>query len=165
MLFRVLELQNKNKRRVRLLHIGPYNPSIQDYFNENNMNRTGWYECTGQMEYRTGMELLSSCNVCALEYMYPEGPGTKIFDYICLNKPVIGIVKPGISLEKMLASFDHAYACHSEKEIKDAIEELLSGQIATLIDGADAQETIDLYSRSRQNAIFEKIVKEITDEV
>lgn len=150
--------------KVKLLHIGPENPAIQDFFSQEGRNQKKWYKCTGLMNYRKGMEILAGCDACALEYAYPEGPGTKIFDYICLNKPVIGITKPGISLERLLSNFEHAYICHSKDDVKKAISDLVENNINTLMDGSQAHEVIESYSRSCQNAVFETVLKELVDE-
>ena len=151
--------------KVKLLHIGPENPAIQDFFSQEKINKDKWYKCTGQMDYKKGMEILAGCNACALEYVYPEGPGTKIFDYIYLNKPVIGITKPGISLERLLSKFDHAYICHSKEDVKKAISNLTENNINTLIDGNQAHKIIESYSRSCQNAVFETVLKGLVKEV
>lgn len=164
-LFRAIEELNSAETKVELLHIGPENPMIQDYFSSNGFNQDKWYKCTGLMNYRDGMEILAGCDACALEYVYPEGPGTKIFDYICLNKPIIGITKPGIPLEKLLSNFKHAFICHSKEDITMAISNLIENNIKVLMDGSQAQELIDTYARSRQNAVFESVLKELAREV
>lgn len=158
MMFRVLEKINKDGIKIRFLHIGPPNPLIQEYFEQNKMNNNQWYKCAGQMNYRQGMELLASCNACVLEYAYPEGPGTKIFDYICLNKPVIGITRPGISLEKMLQKFENSYVCHKEEDIEYALQNITKFNISTLVEGENAKEIIGNFARSKQNAIWEEIL-------
>lgn len=163
-LFYAIEELNSTGIKVKLLHIGPENPIIQDIFSKEGLNQKNWYKCTGLMNYRNGMEILAGCDACALEYTYPEGPGTKIFDYIYLNKPVIGITKPGISLERLLSNFEHAYICHSKDDVKKAISDLIDKNINTLIDGSQAYEVIESYSRSNQNAVFETVLKELVDE-
>lgn len=164
-LFYAIEELNAVGHKVRLVHIGPENPIIQNFFSQEKLNQIQWYKCTGLMNYREGMEILAGCDACALEYVYPEGPGTKIFDYICLNKPVIGITKPGISLEKLLKRFEHAYICHSKNDVRNAISDLIANNINTLMDGSQTQEVIASYSRSCQNAVFETVLKELADEV
>lgn len=159
MLFSALEEINKQEVQVRFLHIGPENQDIQTYFNDTKMNKHGWYVCAGQKSYKEGMELLSSCNACALEYAYPEGPGTKIFDYIFLNKPVIGVTRPGISLEKLLKKFDHAFICHDTQKIVDAIRTLLDNKNMRLVD--KNTEIITEFSRNKQNSVFSELLEEI----
>lgn len=155
MLFRAIEQLDRSGAKIEFLHIGPENPAIQSFLEQEKMNGNQWYVCTGLMNYRKGIELLSSCNAYALEYAYPEGPGTKIFDYICLNKPVIGITRPGIMLEKLIKSFDHGYICHTENEIVNALLDIESNNISVLIDGNQADIRIKAYSRSHQNREFE----------
>lgn len=162
MLFNVIEKMNSKTLQVKLLHIGPENKAIQKFFSEKNMNGDRWYECMGQKDYREGIELLSACDACALEYVYPEGPGTKVFDYIFLNKPIIGVLKPGISLERLLSQFQNAFICHNEYEIEKAIENLLSSDIRELVCEPDQKRIIDEFSRSKQNKHFEDLMTSIS---
>lgn len=165
MLFQVIEQLDRSGMKIEFLHIGPENSSIQSFFEQEKLNDNQWYTCTGLMNYRKGIELLSSCNVCVLEYAYPEGPGTKIFDYICLNKPVIGITRPGIMLEKLINSFDHGYVCHTEDKIVSSLLDVANNNISTLIDGSQAAERIKSFSRSCQNREFEAALLEIIEEL
>lgn len=162
MLFQAINKINCKKIKVKILHIGPENSNIYDYFKANQIKGEQWYECLGQKEYRKGMECLASCDACVLEYAYPEGPGTKVFDYIFLNKPIIGVLKPGISLEKLLKKFDNAFVCHSEEEIIRALQCLVSGKIKELIDSSDSKDIIQKYARSTQNERFEKLMETIS---
>lgn len=161
MLFEALNRVNTEQVHVKLLHIGPENPEIYSYFKEHQISGEKWYECLGQQEYRVGIELLAGCDACALEYAYPEGPGTKVFDYIFLNKPIIAILKPGISLEKLLSMFQNSYICHNSEEVDVALEELLRGNVRKLIETPDSQVIIDEYSRRKQNIRFEELLENI----
>lgn len=158
-LFKAIEEVNNQGYKVRLLHIGPENPSILDYFKENNLNSDGWYLCAGQKSYRDGIELLSSCNACVLEYSYPEGPGTKVFDYIYLNKPIIGVIKPGISLERMLRQFENSFICYEKQDIIDALQKLLAHREMVLTEKEPS--IADRFSRSKQNEVFKNLLGKI----
>ncbi|MBQ6148402.1 MAG: glycosyltransferase [Oscillospiraceae bacterium] len=161
MLFEAIDRINEKGLKVRLLHIGPNNPEIYTHFKKHDLDGEKWYECVGQMEYRKGIELLSACNACALEYAYPEGPGTKVFDYIYLNKPIIAVLKPGISLEKLLFRFPNSFICHKPEDVDAALGSLLSGNITKLIDTPDAETIIDEYSRGKQNKRFEELMENL----
>lgn len=162
MLFEAIDKINNDGLKVKLLHIGPANDSVYEFFELHQIKGNQWYKCLGQKEYRKGIELLSTCDAYALEYAYPEGPGTKVFDYIFLNKPIIGVLKPGISLEKLLAKFDNAFICHSVEEINTALQTLLAGDVKVLIDSQDSQSVIYDYSRSKQNKHFEELMENIS---
>lgn len=157
-LFDAIEDLNQNGLEISLLHIGPTNHEINDFFADKGYNRSGWYSCTGQMPYVEGVERLASCHACVLEYAYPEGPGTKVFDYIFLNKPIIGVTKPGIPLESMLKQFDHAYVCHSKQDVISALDEIKRQEIHCLLEGEDAHDKIFAFSRSKQNDVFKQLL-------
>lgn len=159
MLFSAIEDLNRQGTGIRFLHIGPENPAIQDYFAERGFNQNDWYYCTGQMNYKEGIKLLSSCNAFALEYAYPEGPGTKVFDYIYLNRPIVGVTKPGISLEKLLRRFDYSFICHTQQEIMNAFLYLVSHKNLPLMDGETTE--LNAFSRSKQNRIFKNLLEKI----
>ena len=161
MLFDAIDRINSEGIKVKLLHIGPNNQAIQIYFKEHNLDGDKWYECLGQKEYRAGIEMLSACDACALEYAYPEGPGTKVFDYIFLNKPIVAILKPGISLEKLLSKFHNSFICHNPEDVDAALNKLLSGSVRKLIETPDYQDIINEYSRSKQNKRFEELMENI----
>ena len=163
MLFQAIEKLVNQNYIIEFLHIGPVNPAIEEYFNREDINGSSWYTCTDFMEYRQGMELLGSCDAFALEYALPEGPGTKIFDYIFFNKPVIGITKPGISLEKMLQEFENSYICHSEQDVIEAIKEIINKKIRTLVADYKVNKKVEFYARSKQNEAFVKLLKEIAE--
>lgn len=160
MLFSALDGINKSGKKVSLLHIGPEDAGIEAYLKEKGYLEDGWYTNVGQKKYAEGMHLLSSCNACLLEYIYPEGPGTKVFDYIYLNKPIIGVTAEGIPLENFLRKFPNAFVCHTEEEITSAILKLAGEGISTLTEG-DAKEIIASYSRNRQNETVEELMTRI----
>lgn len=159
MLFNVLEKLNNEGYNIDFLHIGPKNDAILNYLNNNKMNKKNWYECVGQKEYADGIKILSGCNTFYLEYAMQEGPGTKVFDYIYLNKPIIGLLKPGISLEKLLNRFENAFVCYDESQIETAILKILNCKIEFLTN--DNKNIINEYSRSIQNAKFEKLLRTV----
>lgn len=142
---------------IKFVHIGPENKLIENYFNKKNMNEKKWYECLGLMDYKEGMAILGSCNAFALEYAMPEGPGTKVFDYIYWNKPVIAVTKEGIALEKMLKTFENAFICHSTQEVEDAIRLIIDNNI-TFLASDNNTSVIQDYARSKQNSKMEKLL-------
>ena len=153
-LLNAIEDYNRQGHKVRLLHIGPENPAIQAYFIEHDLNSDGWYSCVGQKNYKEGVELLSSCNACALEYMYPEGPGTKVFDYIYLNKPILAVIRSGIFLESFLQQFDHSFICYEK-----ALNELVQERDMKLTEWKPG--LLEEFSRTRQNRVFKELLDKI----
>ena len=159
LMFNAIEKLNGLGYNIKLLHVGPTNKEINSYFRTNNMNAMKWYKCVGQKEYAEGIEILSSCNAFYLEYEMPEGPGTKVFDYIYLNKPIIGVLRPNISLEKLLKEFDNAFVCYNETQVENAILKIINEKINTLTNGK--KDSIIKYSRSIQNNKLEKLLRTV----
>ncbi|MBR5659641.1 MAG: glycosyltransferase [Lachnospiraceae bacterium] len=158
-LFNAIEDFNRQGHKVRLLHIGPENPAIQAYFHEHNLNSGGWYSCAGQKNYKEGIKLLSSCNACTLEYVYAEGPGTKVFDYIYLNKPILAVIKPGIFLERFLQPFDHSFICYEKEDVLNALNELVQERDMKLTEWKPG--LLEEFSRTRQNRVFKELLDKI----
>ena len=159
MLFNVLERLNQKGYKIKLMHIGPQSKELEQYFS---MKTNHWernYEYVGQKDYKDGVELLTTCNAYYLEYEMPEGPGTKVFDYIFLNKPIIGVLRPKISLEKLLKKFENAFVCYDEDDIENAITKIIDKKLNVLTDRKD-NKTAE-YSRSFQNKKVEDLLKSI----
>ena len=56
-------------------------------------------------DYATGIRKLQKADVCILIDIRKHAIGTKIYDYIYANKPIIYIGKKKTYLEKMVKSF------------------------------------------------------------
>ncbi|MGN1268608.1 MAG: glycosyltransferase [Candidatus Aphodocola sp.] len=159
MLFNVLERLNKKGYKIKLMHIGPQSKEIEQFFSTKLKCKENIYEYVGQKDYKAGIELLTTCNAYYLEYEMPEGPGTKIFDYIFLNKPIIGVVKPKISLERLLNKFENAFVCYDEDDIEKAITKIIDKKIVVLAN--DEKNKVSKYSRDFQNKKVEKLLTSI----
>lgn len=144
---------------IRMKHIGPASSEIERLLAVNEYDLVSWYTCTGLMDYRSGMEALSHCDAFYLEYAAPEGPGTKIFDYVYINKPVVAMVKKGITLESFLGRFQGAYVCHSQEDIAAALRDVAEGGRKFLLDDRERMQ----YSRLIQNDKFEKILSQAAE--
>lgn len=156
MLFNAIERLNNKGYNIKLLHIGPNNQEIDVLLKQNNLNKKNWYNYIGQKNYVEGMSALTKCNAYYIEYDMPEGPGTKVFDYIFLNKPIIAIIRPHISLERLLNKFENAFICYNEEDIEKSILEIIERKLLKLTTKKD--NNLNDYSRSSQNKKVEKIL-------
>lgn len=156
-IFKAIDDLNEEGYKIRFIHIGQENKLIEQYFSKENINKKKWYKCLGLMNYRDGMAILGSCKAFALEYTMSEGPGTKIFDYIYWNKPVVAVTKNGIALEKMLREFENAYICHTTEDVKNSIKYIIDKNVNSLT-STDNSQNIQFYARSKQNSEMEKLI-------
>ena len=110
-------------------------------------------------EYGAGMALLGSADFFVVEDTSPDDVGTKIYDYIFWNKPIVAAVPRDIPLAKLVGTFEHGYVCESEQDIKKAIEDIVENKYETL----DSNIDIMKYSRLNQNRIMEKVLMEVAE--
>ncbi len=83
----------KQNKKIRLIHVGEEEAPLKKLFNYYEIEE--FYICTGFMPYRSCLEYINSSDLALLiSGGDPYEPTTKIFDYIALDKKVLGII-PG----------------------------------------------------------------------
>lgn len=116
------------------------------------------YECKGYFEYARGVRLLqSSSNILLLSSdLEGVGLGTKIYDYIFCNKPIIFIGSKTTALAGFVSSFKNGFVCSNEMEVLKSLETIVNKEICTL------DENIDIYSfsRGKQNQKYIDLLKQ-----
>ncbi len=152
-LLEALDALRREGTDIALHHIGAPNPLIEEYIRKQNLD-PAVYIGYGDMDYPKGMEALSQSDILASEYVHPTGLGTKVFDYIYLNRPVISISPPEIYYSRFLAQFENCFICNSKEEIKQAVSRILNDRLLTLSPGLQPEN----YSRNRQNQRYEKLL-------
>lgn len=141
---------------VALHHIGTPNPLIANYIEKNELDPK-IYVGYGDMNYQKGMEMLENMDILAMEDVHPTGLGTKIFDYIYLNRPVIAILPRGIYLAEFIQRFENCYACDSVQDIYNAIINIRNNKISVLSSNYQPHD----YSRQLQNQRFTELLAEV----
>ncbi len=152
-LLEALDALRREGTDIALHHIGAPNPLIEEYIRKKRLD-PAVYVGYGDMDYPKGMEALSQNDILASEHVHPTGLGTKVFDYIYLNRPIISISPPEIYYSKFLSQFENCFICNSKEEIQQAVSRILDEQLYTLSPGFQPED----YSRSRQNQRYEKLL-------
>ena len=153
-LFRAMAVLRTSGISNRLLHIGPANQQIRKSLENSGLDSDALEEL-GVMEYRAGMEAIGAANALVIDYVLPTGLGTKVFDYISLNKPILLIAPKETDLAAFVESFENGFVCQTVGQIADALLRLASMQHAVL----DANLNPANYSRLIQNKRFEQILQ------
>lgn len=144
---------NKKGICLKIVHIGDLDSKSEkamadvDFPNE-------LYIRTGYLDYKTGVELLKHFTINCLIVHYKRGLGTKLFDYIYVDKPVVYFAPPDSSIADVLNTCAHSYRCENHEDAQKAIQEVIQNKINTL-DCAEKEK----YSRTIQNAQYEKLLK------
>ncbi|GAB2538018.1 glycosyltransferase [Gracilibacillus alcaliphilus] len=153
-LFKAVKGINANHNNLNIVQVGLEESVTRSIINELNFN-TNNFISTGFLDYADGIKELKSANVTVIIDIRKRAIGTKIYDYVYVNKPIIYIGKKNTYLSNFVSKFEHGYSCNNEKDLIHTLNYLIENKITYLT----KTNTIDLYSRSYQNNEFEKYIK------
>ena len=111
---------------------------------------------TGFMNYEEGIRRLNRVNAFVIIDVRKSAIGTKIYDYIYLNKPIIYVGPKNTSFAEMVSIFTNGFVCSNSKEVNSTIKMLKLQSISTL----DAEDKSAAYARSEQNKKWIELLKE-----
>ena len=112
------------------------------------------YEGLGIRDYKEGVEIMSGCDMFAMDYVHPTGLGTKIFDYIHLNKPVLAVAPKDIHFSEFVSQFENCFLADTEEDVYQAFRKVHDQGLKTL----DKSMDVDSFSRRHQNKRFEELL-------
>ncbi len=113
------------------------------------------YEGLGILDYKEGVEIMSGCDMFAMDYVHPTGLGTKIFDYIHLNKPTLVVAPGNIHFADFVGQFEHCFRAETGDEVYAAFRKVIDGGLKTLDDSVE----VDRFSRRHQNKHFAELLE------
>jgi glycosyltransferase involved in cell wall biosynthesis len=147
---------------VKITHVGIPEVCIEDMIKKHKLRVSTYYN-TGAKSYHEGIEYLMQTDINIIVYSSKTGLGTKIYDYIMLDKPILAIVSKKSDLAKLVTTFKHGYATTKTREIYNYILYIANNKI----DNLDNMNT-ESYSRLEQNKrfieLFNNFQKEQKDE-
>lgn len=131
---------------ISLIHIGKSYEWIAETIKKEKIDPSS-YCALGLREYSEGMSLLGAADFFVVEDTSPDDVGTKIYDYIYWNKPIVAAVPSNIPLAKLVGSFEHGYICDNNEKVNLAIRDIVKEKYSYL----DSALNVDVYSRKYQN--------------
>lgn len=153
----LLKLENINielAKKIEIIAIGRDNP----IFKEKAKNaRFLTFTFHNQMSQLDAFNILKDSDILLLNNNQKTALGTKIFDYIGLNKPIFAFVEKDYAIWKLLQKFENAFIIQNEDDLVKALNEVLNKNIRYLTKNEDL---INNYSRDNQYAKLEKILIE-----
>lgn len=147
---KAISILNQEGYDIKLYHIGKENKEVYNSISKNDID-TDVYQYLGIMEYSKGMATIGNADFFVVEDTSPDDVGTKIYDYIYWNKPIIAVVPKDIPLAKLVSSFEHGYICDNTNDVKRAIEDIVRNKYDCLDPSLDREK----FSRKHQNQIME----------
>lgn len=140
---------------IKLLHIGPPEKEIPNIIDDLGFPESNYIN-VGSVDYAVGIEYLKKARICAIIYASRTGLGTKIFDYIYLNKPVVLISSLNSALADFVAKFKNGYVCEDLTEVFQTLKNIIENDISFL----DSPTMTAPYSRKFQNQKYYALIKE-----
>lgn len=138
---------------LKIYHLG----NIEEYFIEKTkeFNLEDKVVFLGSYEYLKGMKILSEMDCYILNNRSKNALGTKIFDYIYLNKPILGFVDEDYLINDFLSNFKNYFNVRSEEKLKKALNNIFDKNLTYLDRDLDRNK----YSRSHQfDILYKKLV-------
>lgn len=151
-----IDKQRKAGVDIKLRHIGRNFDYIDEALKKYNIN-PDTFEKVGLKEYAEGMAILGASDFFVVEDTSPDDVGTKIYDYIYWNKPIIAATPKNIPLAKLVNQFEHGYLCETAEEIDIAIKDIIQNKYSSL----DSNIDVTKYSRTYQNEKMEQMMIDI----
>ena len=150
-----VKVLNEKGVKIKIVHIGELDAITKKAMDK--MNFPNELYCgTGFLDYRTGIEILRGVTMNCLIVHYKRGLGTKLFDYMFVNKPVIYFAQKDSSIADILEVCNHSYLCAGAKDTVNAIVGILKEKQKDL--GCMDR---DKYSRTIQNERYEKLLENV----
>ena len=141
---------------IRIVHIGSAEP-LQEIIRKTGFPQE-YYKNLGLLPYEEAISAAASAHICVTICDYPIGLGTKLYDYIYLNKPVVAYVPKHSEFAEVLSKAENAFVCQSAEQMSSAFETIIAENRLTLTDNKAFAEQ---FSREDQNKKFLRILTEV----
>lgn len=154
----VKNLKNKYKD-LKIMQVGIHESETEVIMEGIEFNTSDFY-CTGFLDYVNGIKKMQTARICILVDIRKAGLGTKIYDYIYLNKPIIYIGVKGTDLANLVSSLENGFVCDTVEELTKKIKYLLDENITYLSRNNVNKE----YARSTQNSRYYSLINHLISE-
>lgn len=142
---------------TQVLQVGNREGCTNEYLKQRNMD-TARIRDTGFLSYLDGIAALGQADAFLIIDIRKDALGTKIYDYIWCNRPILYVGPQDAELARLVDSFDNGFVCSNASQVIAAIEEIRNKKLNSLDDNLQPQQ----YGRSVQNkkweVLFEKLV-------
>lgn len=144
------------KHKITVMQIGYEEQRLKQILE----NKKLQYINYGYMQYEKGIQfIVDNANILLLSSdLKSVGYGTKIFDYIYINKPIVFLGSSETGLAKLISQFQNSFICSNFDEIFFAIKKINDERITHLY-----TEEFDKkkFGRTRQNEKYRNIIKSV----
>lgn len=154
--FKALDKLSEKIPNLLVLHIG-----VPEKETEEAIRMSGFdiekYVNTGFVYYTDGIELLKNSNVNVVIDIRKGAMGTKFYDYVFVNKPLIYLGKKNTQLDLLVKQLENGFSCYDANGVIVAIDKIENEGILSLTSCGD----IGVYARSNQNKKYVELINKI----
>ncbi|WP_270180290.1 glycosyltransferase [Alkalihalobacillus sp. CinArs1] len=144
--FKAMKTLNKKYPELLVLHIGLPEKETNEAIKISGFNPKN-YKNTGFINYVDGIEMLKKSDACVIIDVRKGAMGTKFYDYVFVNKPLVYIGKKNTDLDNLISGFENGFSCYDENDALKAINKIKDENISSLTNDKD----VGKYARSKQN--------------
>lgn len=115
---------------------------------------------TGFVDYVEGINELYENDVFLIIDNRKGALGTKIYDYIYLNKPVLYVGPLNSSMANLVSSFEYGFCCCRKEDLLKALDRIVSEKIVSL-----TKHDTNIYSRSSRNSVWINLINQVSNSI
>lgn len=143
--------------KVCIIQFGYYEKTLETALIDAGL--IGFYKYIPSQGYAVDIESLSRCNACVATNYAKFALGTKIFDYIWINKPIITINQNEDSEQVIVTKqFDNGFYCNNAASIVKTVEYIFQNNIMNLDNDSKKRNR---YGRKYQFELVYKNMEEL----
>lgn len=135
---------------IKLVHVGRREEELEGLSSKVYCNK-------GEKGHLDAMRELAEADVLLICYAHVHGLGTKVFDYVALNKPILYIGCVPSELADFVGRFENSYVCGNREQMEDALRRLCRERPSFL-----TKEGTQAFSRECQNERYWQLLQEMT---
>lgn len=155
--FKSLNILRKKYPNLMVLHIGIPEKETEEAIRISGFNSENYFN-TGFLKYTEGIEMLKNANLCVIIDVRKGAMGTKFYDYVFVNKPLVYLGKKNTHLDKLVQEFKNGFSCYSEVDLVNAISKIYDEKVTQLTSSDDAEK----FARSKQNKKYIEMIENIS---
>ena len=132
--------------KISVIQIGEREKQVDEILDQINIEHN-IIESTGFMSYKSGMEMLMNADYFLIIDARNDAIGTKIYDYIYLQKPIIYVGPKNTYISEIIIKYQLGYSCKNQQEVEKVLEDLGVSDKKVQIN----EESRNRFARSFQN--------------
>ncbi|WP_418430475.1 glycosyltransferase [Blautia sp.] len=138
-------------KKANLLQVGSRESQADSLLNKANVAQDV-LQTTGFVDYKVGVQKIAESDVCLIIDSRNHALGTKLYDYIFINRPILFVGPKNSDLSKMVLQFKNGFACTTGEEVFNALQTLKKN------DFLSEKPSREQFKRERQNKLWRDLI-------